>query len=93
MLNLPFLDGKFNLEVFQYALKDYFRKKEEKEEKLKKEKGDHDDIEPKKSRLASIFGLEFILQIAAIGLMFCAFWYLHQNDMLPTGIFWSDHSK
>jgi len=88
-----FENGKFNFEVFQYALKDYFKKKEEKEERLKKEKEDQDDTEPKKSRWSSVFGLEFGLQVTAIALMFFAFWYLNKNNMLPTGLFWSDSRK
>lgn len=88
-----FENGKFNFEVFQYALKDYFKKKEEKEEKLKKEKESQEDAEPKKNRLFSLFGVEVGLQMVAIGLMFLAFWYLSKNNMLLTGLFWSDNKK
>ena len=84
------LDGNFNLEVYQYALKDYLKKKEENEQKRTKGKTAHDEIEPKKNRLLSLFGFEFSFQIVGLLFILLALWYLNKKNLIPLGLLWSD---
>jgi ribosomal protein L12E/L44/L45/RPP1/RPP2 len=77
-----FENGKFNLEVLQYAIKDYFKRKEEEEKKKKeKEKEEQETEKPKRSWLRQLFGVEFGLQIMIVFLLFGLFWYFNKNSL------------
>ena len=84
------IDGKFNLEMFQYAVKDYFKRKHEHEEKIKqKQKEEEEDAKPSKPRwFMSILRLEFGLQLFIIILLFILFWYINKGSLLSENIFW-----
>jgi ribosomal protein L12E/L44/L45/RPP1/RPP2 len=78
-----FENGKFNLEVFQYAVKDYFKRKEEEEKKKKeKEKEEMADLEkPSKAKwIRQLFGVEFALQMVVLALLFGLFWYWNKGS-------------
>jgi len=77
-----FENGNFNLEVFQYAVKDYFKKKEEREKKKKERQNDFKDAEkPSKAKwIKQLFGVEFGLQMVVLILLFGLFWYWNKNS-------------
>jgi len=80
------------MEVYQYALRDYLKRKEENEQKQKKGKSTHDEIEPKKNRV-SLFGYEIGFHTIAFAFVLLVVWYLNKKSLLPTGLLWSDQNK
>jgi len=82
-----FENGKFNLEVFQYAVKDYFKRKEEDEKKKKEQENElEEDEKPSTVKwLRGLFGAEFALQMLVLGLLFGLFWYWNKNSSLFSG--------
>jgi len=79
-----FENGHFNLEVFQYAVKDYFKRKEEEENKKKEQAKEFEDEEkPSRAKwLRNLFGVEFMVQMLVLGLLFALFWYWNKNGSL-----------
>jgi tetratricopeptide (TPR) repeat protein len=88
-----FENGHFNLELFQYAVKDYFKRKEEKEER-KREKAKEKELEeasnkPWKQRIyGNVFSVEFGLQLLIILLLFVVFWYFNKSNLISPNMFW-----
>jgi len=72
--------------MFQYAVKDYFKRKEEEEKKKKEREKELEEAEnPKKtSWVRNVFGLEFGLQIVIIMLLFALFWYWNKSSFFAT---------
>ena len=87
------LDARFNLDVFQHALKEYFKKKEEKDKRMKKEKAARDKAPKNKKPLSGVLGMQMSLQIIVILLMFCAFLYFGRESAFFSGIMWSGGNK
>jgi len=87
-----FETGHFNLELFQYAVKDYFKRKEEKEERKKAKAKEAQEDEVKKpwgERIyGNIFTVEFGLQIFIILLLFVVFWYFNKANLISPNMFW-----
>jgi len=84
-----FEKGQFNWEVFQYAVKDYYKRKEEQAKKKKEEEEEaENDEKPKKSWIKQMFGAEFALQIFVLVLLFGVFWYWNKGSLFSstTGI-------
>lgn len=87
-----FEKGQFNWEVFQYAVKDYYKKKEEEEKRKKEEEKENEaenEMKPQRSWFRQIFGVEMGLQILVILVLFAIFWYWNKN----TGFFSTGKSK
>jgi len=81
-----FENGKFNLELFQYAVKDYFKRKEEEEKKKKEREKEMSDAEkPATGKwIRELFGVEFGLQILVLFLLFALFWYWNKNSFFSS---------
>jgi len=78
-----FEGAKFNLEMFQYAVKEYFKKKEEREKRKKEEEEEEknqDDSKPSRPWYSQVFGMEFGIQILVLLLLFGLFWYFNKNN-------------
>jgi len=80
-----FEKGNFNLELFQYACKDYFKRKDEEEKKKKEQEKEAEDLEKPKSWIKQMFGVEFGLQILVLVLLFGLFWYWNKNSLFGSG--------
>lgn len=82
-----FEKGQFNWEVFQYAVSDYYKRKEEEAKKKKEEEKEMQEAEkPQRSWLRQMFGVEFGLQILVIMLLFAVFWYWNKNSSFFTSM-------
>jgi len=88
-----FDSGKFNLEMFQYAVKEYFKKKEEREKRKKEEEEEEkkyqEDEKPSRPWYSQVFGLEFGLQIFVLVVLFGIFWYFNKQNIFSTTPQWS----
>ena len=79
-----FEKGNFNLELFQYACKDYFKRKDEEEKKKKEQEKEAQDLEKPKSWIRQMFGVEFGLQILVLFILFALFWYWNKNSLFSS---------
>jgi len=86
-----FENGHFNLEMFQYAVKDYFKRKEDEEKRKKeREQESEEDVKPSKLKwFRDLFGVEFGLQMVVLFMLFGLFWYWNKNS----GFFSSSNSN
>ena len=81
------------MEVLQCAMKNYFDKKQEHEEKIyqKQKKEEQAELASKpyaKRLFMNIFKLEFGLQLLIIILMFALFWYVTKGGLVSHNTFW-----
>ena len=79
--------------MFQYAVKDYFKRRQEHEEKINKKQKIAEEAElaskPLTKRLfMNIFKLEFGLQLFIIISLFALFWYLVKGGLVSQNTFW-----
>eukprot|EP01016_Furgasonia_blochmanni_P052518 TRINITY_DN8385_c0_g1_i7.p1 TRINITY_DN8385_c0_g1~~TRINITY_DN8385_c0_g1_i7.p1 ORF type:complete len:720 (+),score=178.67 TRINITY_DN8385_c0_g1_i7:114-2162(+) len=87
-----FESANYNLEVFQYALDEHFRKKEEEEKRKKEEEAEAAGVDleaatPSKGFFKGFFKLEFLLQLMIIVLLFVVFYYFNKNNQYFTKFF------
>jgi len=79
-----FESAHFNVQVFQYAVKDHLKKKQEKEERKVKAQNRFKDAEKPKKWSITIFGVEIGLHIFLMFALFALFWYGAKNGLLST---------
>ncbi|CAD8158036.1 unnamed protein product [Paramecium pentaurelia] len=87
-----FGQGKFNFEVFEYAMKDYFKKKKEKQEKEREEylKQNPEPIKPKQQSSflkKTLFSSEFWMQMFVLLLVMAGMYYFNNNTGLIGRLF------
>lgn len=88
-----FENGNYNFDVFQYALKDYFKRKDEKQKQEEEEaKKNQPHVPEKPSRVkrivSSVFGCEFIMQIILVAAVFGLFLFFSNKDSAFVKMLW-----
>lgn len=88
-----FENGNYNFDVFQYALKDYFKRKDEKQKQEEEEnKKNQPHVPEKPSRVkrivSSVFGCEFIMQIILVAAVFGLFLFFSNKDSAFAKMLW-----
>lgn len=79
-----FESAHFNVQVFQYAVKDHLKKKQEKEEKKAKAQKQFKEVEKPKKWSVRIFGVEIGLHVFLMFALFAMFWWATKNGLLAT---------
>ena len=59
--------GKFNLELFQYVIDEYYKNKQEQEEQEKQQNGEDEQEENNKSWISSMFGAQATVKGRVVG--------------------------
>jgi len=79
-----FESAHFNVQVFQYAVKDHLKKKQEKEEKKAKNQKQFKEAEKPKKWSVRVFGVEIGLHVFLMFALFAMFWWATKNGLLST---------